>query len=161
VVYLKTVVARLFPDIAKPKSRRNVSVNVSSVSSKELNGVDISDLSRWYDSIEIRKLNESQAGRRILAKIMGDKKRHQRHKDKIDRIKSNKRRRVKSVAIKPAEDSSTLSDRDRRMVAAMINGVSNASKHDSSMNGRLIRTTKNDSANSESAVTFDYLGNPL
>jgi len=92
---------------------------------------------------------------------MGDKKRHQRHKDKIDRIKSNKRRRVKSVTITPAEDSSTLSDWDRRMVAAMINGVSNASKHDSTMNGRLIRTKKNDSASSESAVTFDYLGNPL
>jgi len=116
VVYLKTVVARLFPDVPKSKSRRNV----SSASSKELNGVDISNLSRWYDSSEIKKLNESQAERRILAKIMEDKKRHQRHKEKIDKIKSNKRRRVKSVAIMPAEDSSTLSDRDRRMVAAMI-----------------------------------------
>jgi len=78
VIYLKTVVARLFPDVVKPKYRRNVSL---SKTNKELNGVDISDLSRWYDSNEIRKLNESQAGRRILAKIMGDKKRHQRHKD--------------------------------------------------------------------------------
>jgi len=158
VIYLKTVVARLFPDVVKPKSRRNVSSNKAS---KELNGVDISDLARWYDSSEIRKLNESQAGRRILAKIMGDKKRHQRHKDKIDRIKSEKRRRVKSVEIKQPDDSSTLSDRDHRLVAAMINGVNNASKHDSSMNGRLIRTRENDSASSESAVTFDYLGNPL
>ena len=108
VIYLKTVVARLFPDVAKPKSRRNV------LSSKTSNGVDILDLSRWYDSNDIRKLNESQAGRRILAKI--------RHKDKIDRIKSEKRRRVKSIEVTPAEDSSTLSDRDRRMVAAMING---------------------------------------
>jgi len=155
---MKTVVARLFPDVAKPKSRRNVSSNMSS---KELNGVDIFDLPRWYYSSEIKKLNESQDDRRILAKILGDKKRHQRHKDKNDRIKSNKRRRVKSIEITPAEDSSTLSDRDRRMVAAMINGVSNASKHDSTMNGRLIRTRKNDSASSESAVTFDYLGNPL
>jgi len=96
-----------------------------------------------------------------LAKIVGDKKRRQRHKDKIDRIKSEKRRRVKSVEIKPPDDSSTLADRDRRMVVAMINGVNNASKHDSSMNGRLIRTRKNDSASSESAVTFDHLGNPL
>jgi len=94
------------------------------------------------------------------AKIMGDRKRHQRHKDKIDR-KSDKRRRVKSVEVTPAEDSSTLSNRDRRMVASMINGVNNASKHDSSMNGRLIRTRKNDSASSELAVTFDYFGNPL
>jgi len=123
VVHLKTVVARLFPDVAKPKSRRNVSSNMSS---KELNGVDISDLSRWYDSSEIKKLNESQAGRRILAKIMGDKKRHQRHKDKIDKIKSNKRRGVKSIQSTPVEEGSKLSEKDRRMVAAMINGVSNA-----------------------------------
>ena len=92
---------------------------------------------------------------------MGDRKRHQRHKDKIERIKANKRSRIKSVATTPAEDSSTLSEKDRRMVAAMINGVNNASKHDASINGRLIRTRKNDSASSESAVTFDYLGNPL
>jgi len=82
---------------------------------------------------------------------MDDKKRHQRHKDKIDRIKSEKLRRIKSIEVTPAEDSSTLSDRDRRMVAAMINGVNNASKHDSSMHGRLIRTRKNDSVSSESS----------
>jgi len=158
VIYMKTVVARLFPDVTKQKSRRNVSS--STKSNKEINGVGISDLSRWYDSNEIKKLNE-HAGRRVLAKIMGDKKRHQRHKDKIDWIKADKRRRVKSVEVTPTEDSSTLSDRDRRMVAAMINGVSNASKHDRSMNGRLIRTKKNDSASSESDVAFDYLGNPL
>jgi len=158
VVYLKTVVARLFPDVAKPKSRRNMS---SKKASKEINGVDISDLTRWYDSNEIRKLNESQAGRRILAKIMGDKKRHQRHKEKIDKIKSNKRRRVKSVQSTPDEESSTLSEKDRRMLAAVINGVSKASNHNASMNGRLIRTRRNDSASTESAVTFDHLGNPL
>jgi len=133
----------------------------SSKASKELNGVDISDLSRWYDSSEIKMLNESQAGSRVLAKTMGDKKRHHRHKDKIDKIKSNKRRRVKSVQVTPVEESSTLSDKDRRMVAAMVNGVNNASTHDESINGRLIRTRKGDSASSESAVTFDYLGNPL
>ena len=137
VIYLKTVFARLLLDVVKPKSRRNVS---SSKTNKELNGVDISDLSRWYDSSEIKKLNESQSGRRILAKIMGDKKRHQRHKDKIDRIKSEKRRRVKSIEITPAEDSSTLSHLDRKMVAVMINRVNNASKHDSSIHGGLIRT---------------------
>jgi len=158
VVHLKTVVARLFPDVGKPKSRRNVSSNTSS---KELNGVDISDLSRWYDSSEIKKLNESQAGRRILSKIMGDKKRHQRHKDKIDKIKHNKRRRIKSVQSTPNEESSTLSQKDRTMLAAVINGVSKASTHNSSMNGRLIRMRKNDSASTESAVTFDHLGNPL
>ena len=143
VVYLKTVVARLFLDVAKPKSRRNVSSNKAS---KEINGVDISDLTRWYDSNEIKRLNKSQAGRRILAKIMGDKKRHQRHKENIDKIKSNKHRRVKSVS---------------RMLAAVINSFSKASNHNASMKGRLIRTRRNDSASTESAVTFDHLGNPL
>jgi len=51
VIYLKTVIARLFPGIAKPKSRRNVS---SIKTDKEINGVDISDLSRWFDSNEIK-----------------------------------------------------------------------------------------------------------
>jgi len=157
VIHLKTVVARLFLDVAKPKSRRNV----SSVPNKELNGVDISYLSRWYDSSEIKKLNQSQAGRRILAKIMGDKKRHQRHKDKINKIKYNKRRRVKSVQSTPDEESSTLSQKDRTMLAAVINGVSKASTHNASMNGKVIRTQRNDSASTESAVTFDHLGNPL
>ena len=123
------MVARLFLDVTKPKSRRNV----SSDSSKELNGVDISDLSRWYDSSEIKKLNESQAGRRILSKIMGDKRRHQRHKDKINKTKYNKRRRVKSIQSTPDEESSALSQKDRTMLAAVINGVSKASTHNSSM----------------------------
>ena len=103
--------------MAKPKSRRNVP---SSKLYKEVNGVDISDLSRWYDSSEMKKLNESQAGKRILANIMDDKKRNQRHKDKIDKIKSEKHRRVKSIQVTPAEDSSTLSDRDWNIVAVEL-----------------------------------------
>jgi len=158
VVYLKTVVARLFSDVAKPKSRRNVSSNKAS---KEINGVDISDLTRWYDSNEIKRLNESKAGRRILAKIIVDKKRHQRHKENIDKIKSDKCRRVKSVQSTPDEESSALSEKDRRMLAVVINGVSKASTHNASMNGRMIRTRKNDSASTESAIIFDHLGNPL
>ena len=51
---------------------------------------------------------------------MSDKKRHQRHKEKIDKIKSNKRRRVKSVQSTTEEESSTLSGKDRRMLAAVI-----------------------------------------
>jgi len=93
ITYLKTVVSRLFLEVPKSRPRRNI----SSVATREVNGVAISDMSRWYDSAEIKKLNESQAGRRVLAKIMGDKKRHQRHKEKIDKIRSSKRRRVKSV----------------------------------------------------------------
>jgi len=52
------------------------------------------------------------------------------------------------------------------MVAAMINGVDKASRQkDSSqpMNGRTMRAPnrKDGSQSGESAVTFDYLGNPL
>ena len=157
VTYLKTVISRLFLEVPKSRPRRNI----SSVATREVNGVDISDLTRWYDSAEIKKLNESQAGRRVLAKIMGDKKRHQRHKDKIDKIRSSKRRRVKSVTTsKPADDSSVLSAQEKRVVAAVITGMNNSSKHSPPMNGRVIRTNRN-SVSTDSVVTFDHLGNPL
>jgi len=157
VTYLKTVVARLFLDVPKSRPRRNI----SSITTKEVNGVDISDLTRWYDSSEIKKLNESQAGRRVLSRIMGDKKRHQRHKEKIDKIKSTKRRRVKSVTTsKPDDDCSVLSAQEKRVVAAVITGMNNSTKHNPSMSGRVIRTNRN-SVSTDSAVTFDHLGNPL
>ena len=53
ITYLKTVVSRLFLEVPKLRPRRNI----SSVATKEVNGVDISDLIRWYDSAEIKKLN--------------------------------------------------------------------------------------------------------
>ena len=148
---------RLFLEV--PKSR--LSRNISSVATKEVNGVDISDLTRWYDSAEIKKLTESQAGRRVLAKIMGDKKHHQRHREKIDKIKSSKRRQVKSVSTsKPADDSSVLSTQEKRVVAAMITGMNNLSRHNSSMSGRVIRTNRN-SMSADIAKTFDHLVNPI
>ena len=157
ITYLKTVVSRLFLEAPKVKPRRNV----SSVGTKEVNGVDISDLTRWYDSAEIKKLNESQAGRRVLSKIMGDKKRHQRHKDKIEKLRSNKKRRVKAVdTSKPGDDGSVLSEQNKSLVAAVITGMNNSTRHNQSMNGRVIRTGRN-SVSTDSAVTFDHLGNPL
>jgi len=165
ITYMKTVVSRLFLEAPKAKPRRNI----GSVVTKEVNGVDISDLTRWYDSTEIKKLNESQAGRRVLSKIMGDKKRHQRHKDKIDKLKSNKRRRVKSVKSttpKPHDDKSVLSEQDKRVVAAVITGMnksmnnSTAANTAGSMSGRVIRTNRN-SVSADSVVTYDHLGNPL
>ena len=121
VTYMKTVVSRLFLEVSKSIPRRNI----SSVATKEVNGVDITDLKRWYDSSEIKKLNESQAGKRVLSKIMGDKKRHERHKEKIERIKSSKRRRVKAVTTsKPEEDGSVLSEQNKSLVAAVITGIS-------------------------------------
>ena len=165
ITYMKTVVSRLFLEAPKAKPRRSI----GSVATKEVNGVDISDLTRWYDSSEIKKLNESQAGRKVLSKIMGDKNRHQRHKDKIDKLKSNKRRRVKSVksaATKPHDDKSVLSEQDKRVVAAVITGMNKSMNNSTapntagSMSGRVIRTNRN-SVSADSVVTYDHLGNPL
>jgi len=131
------------------------------VNTKGINGVDVTDMKRWYDSSEIKKLNESQAGRRVLSKIMGDKKRRERHKDKIDKIRSNKKRRVKAVATsRPEDDSSVLSEQNKSLVAAVITGMNNSNRHNQPMNGRVIRTNRN-SVSTDSAVTFDHLGNPL
>ena len=43
ITYMKMVVSRLFLELPKPRTRRNI----SSVATKEVNGVDISDLTRW------------------------------------------------------------------------------------------------------------------
>ena len=144
VTYMKIVVARLFLDAAKPKARRNI----SSVNTKEIN-------------TEIKKLNESQAGRRVLAKIMGDKKRKERHKDKIERLRSNRKRRIKAVdTANPTDDTSALSAQNKSLVAAVITGMNNSTRHSQPMNGRVIRTNRN-SVSTDSVVTFDHLGNPL
>jgi len=160
ITYMKMVVSRLFLELPKPRTRRNI----SSVATKEVNGADISDLTRWYDSAEIKKLNESQAGRRVLSKIMGDKKRHQRHKEKIDKIKSSKRRRVKSVTSKAQDDKSVPSEQDKRVDAAVITGINNSTRHNNanaSMSGRVIRTNNKNSVSADSVITYDHLGNPL
>jgi len=112
---------------------------------------------RWYDSSEIKKLNESQAGRRVLAKIMGDKKRRERHKDKIEKLRSNKKRRVKAVETsKPTEDNSVLSEQNKSLVAAVITSMNNSTRHSQPMNGRVIRTNRN-SVSTDSVVTFDII----
>ena len=64
VTYLKTVVSRLFLEVSNARPRRNI----SSVDTREVNGVDISDLTRWCDLAEIKKLNESKAGKASSAK---------------------------------------------------------------------------------------------
>ena len=82
-------------------------------------------------------------------------------KDKIEKIKSSKRRRVKAVATsKPEEDGSVLSEQNKSLVAAVITGMNNSSRHSSSTSGRVIRTYRN-SVSTDSAVTFDHLGNPI
>ncbi len=157
VTYMKTVVARLFLDASKPRARRNI----SSVNTKEINGVDVTDMKRWYDSSEIKKLNETQAGRRVLSKMICDKKRRERHKEKIDKLRFNKKRRFKAVETsKPGDDSSVLSEQNKSLVAAVITGMNNSARQNQPLNGRVIRTSRN-SVSTDSAVTYDHLGIPL
>ena len=91
---------------------------------------------------------------------MREKKRRDRRKEKTDKIRSNKKRRVKAVETsKPADDSSVLSEQNKSVVAAVITGMNNSTRHNS-MSGRVIRTNSN-SVSTDSAVTIDHLGNPL
>ena len=58
---------------------------------------------------------------------------------------------------KPEDDSSVLSEQNKSLVAAVITGMNNSNRHNSSMNGHVIR----DSMSTGSAFTFDHLGNPI
>ncbi len=92
---------------------------------------------------------------------MGNKERHERHRDKIEKIKSSKRRRVKAITTsKPEEDGSVLSEQNKSLVAAVITGMNNSSRHNPSMSGRVVRTNRN-SVSTDTVVTFDHLGNPI
>jgi len=103
VIYKKTVVARLFPDVIKSKSRRNLRL----IRAKSLMGL-ISRICRdGMIPVRLRNLTSHMLGGGYWLRL-ADKKSHQRHKDKIDRIKSDKRRRVKSVEVKPTEDQHTV-----------------------------------------------------
>ncbi len=61
---------------------------------------------------------------------------------------------------KPEDDSSVLSEQNKSLVAAVITGMNNSNRHNSSMNGRVIRTNRN-GVSTDSAVTFDHLGNSI
>ena len=69
--------------------------------------------------------------------------------------------RVKAVATSKLEDdASVLSEQNKSLVAAVITGMNNSNRHNSSMNGRVIRTNRN-SVSTDSVVTYDHLGNPI
>ena len=173
VTYLKTTVGRLFPDGGRGTRRRNISsANTKKGGSKRkmVNGVDCSDLSRWYSKEEFQKLPGY-----MRKKIALNKSHQEKNKDEIQRTK---KARIDRVNTERQDSEGQDQESQNRLVAAMINGVVNASRHESGsitgsavqfpLNGRNAQIAaqssqaRNTSSNSSSTstVTFDHLGNP-
>ena len=191
VTYLKTVVARLFPEgLSRGRGKRTISA-CGSDSQNIINGVNVSDPSRWFTKAEIGKLNKSKEGKAAWKKILNNKRHKSSNSDKYQQKKKAKIARVQARNDGPnaggedeqntGNDSSQtdLTVAEQRMVAAMINGVANATRQNQSIqfpiNGRghqisstnSRRTSTNISASGSrnqdevSVVTFDHNGNPL
>ncbi len=190
ITYLKTVVARLFPEgLSRGKGKRTISAYGADKQTM-INGVDVSDYSRWYTKAEIGKLNKTKEGKAVWKKILNNKGHKSSNTDKYQQKKKAKIARVQSRngGSNGNDDDQTtgnetsqtaLTTNEQRMVAAMINGVANASRQNqgiqfpingrshqvSSANSRRspTNTPNNGSRNQDevSVVTFDHLGNPL
>ena len=183
VTMLKESAGRLFPDVRR-KNKRNISdVNTHRGRGKgrgklkEYNGVDVSDLTRWYEKDELNKLPHW-----LQKKICTNKDHQSKQKEKITRIK---RAKVSSVdtekccqATSNPSSNAGLSNSDERVVAAVINGLHRASHSASScvgsvtfpLNGRndtiaSSQRTNNratvSQADDASALTFDHNGDVL
>ena len=134
-----------------------------------VNGVDVSDLSRWYKGWELKKLPKN-----LVKKIMTHKGHKEKNKDEIDRIKKARVKSVKADKGPTADQDSIISEaQQNKMVAAVINGVANASRQSQSplafpQNGRTAaigaaQSTRQGSSSNDDAstITFDHLGNRL
>ncbi len=172
VTYLKTEVGRLFPDGGRGGRKRQIA-NANSIKKKKniINGVDCSDLSRWFEPSEFQKLPGYMRKRIAMNKDHRSKNQNQ--------IQKHKKARVNAVSFNNNTEGEKTDDNQNRLVAAMINGVINANRHESTSssvqfphNGRnatiaAISTNGNNNRNTSSnesttsAVTFDHLGNPL
>ena len=169
VVYLKTAVARLFPNAGRGINRKRTIASIHGKDKKVVNGVDISDLSRWYKGWELKKLPKN-----IIKKIMSHKGHKEKNKEEIEKIKKAKIKTVETdKGVELGQGSLISQEQQNRMVAAVINGVANASRHSQStlsfpQNGRTAaisaaRSTHQSSSAGDdtSTVTFDHLGNRL
>ena len=177
VTYLKTVVARLFPEGQRIGRKRNIN-NVKSGKGergkikKEYNGVDTSDLTRWYSDDEMAKLPKW-----LRRKICSDPSHRKKQKTKIeDRVSQ---RSVRSVA----SDITDMSVSERRIVAATINGLARVNRNSPSQSvasstgsaiagrGAVIAAaraanavgsqTRQSLPDEISQVTYDHLGNEI
>ena len=177
VTYLKTVVARLFPEGQRMGKKRNIN-NVKSGKGERgkvknsYNGIDTSDLTRWYSDEEMVKLPKW-----LRKKICSDPSHRKKHKSKIDDRVSQ--RSVKSVVT----DATDMSESERRIVAATINGLAKVQRNSpqssvvtgtgSAIAGRgaiIAATRAAHAAGSQtrqslpdeiSQVTYDHLGNEI
>ena len=180
ITYLKIVVGRLFADVGKGIRKRHIAEfstkkGGSNNKNKVVNGVDCSDLTRWYSNEEFKKLPG------YMRKKIAQNKSHQ-HKNK-NQIQKHKKAKISAVE-KDNEGGGTADDSSQRLVAAMINGVMNATRHEISASGSVqyphngrnasiaaaqqqqrrgngLGSNPSSNDSNVSVVTFDHLGNPL
>lgn len=180
VTMLKESVGRLFPNVQR-KNKRNIADISSSKGKgkgkgklKEYNGVDVSDLTRWYEKEELDKLP-----RWLQKKICTNKDHQNKQKDKISKVKRAKVSSVDSSNTTQVTTSTTsssgLSTSDERVIAAVINGLHRSSNSTNSRNGSvtfplngrnatIASSARNNSRNTSnqpddaSALTFDHNG---
>ena len=157
--YIATVVSRLFPN-AQPssnryRSRRNVSAICGGRGGRGRggrgrggrgrgrggqggsieNGVDVSDATRWYSTEEWAKLSQETQQR-----ILNDPARAA--------AVEQRRKKRKTSAV---ETASSTQDEQNRHVAAIVNGVINASRHEA-QDSQSVRFPVNGSSRSTQAV---------
>ena len=167
VIYMKTAVARLFPNGGRGPSRKRTIAALKGNDKKIINGVDVSDMSRWFEGWELKKLPN-----KIVRKIMQNKDHNKKNKDVIDKIKKSKVKSLKSDRNQDNDDHTAISEEQQnRMVAAVINGVANASRTSQStiafpQNGRTAAVSSaqsnlkgNNKPVDSSTIIFDHPGN--
>ena len=142
--------------------------------SNVVNGVDISDLSRWYPDEEFKKLPQ-WAQKKIAT--------HPTHmKSNEGKRKKKKEARDSRSAAAVTTDGATgggvseVQDHQIRLVASIINGMSNATRTRIQTSAPVVQFPSNGSRAVSSArrsahsnstpddssqVTFDHLGNPV
>ena len=182
ITYLKTAVARIFPGDGRKgvgKSRQ--------ISSAKVNGVDLSNFTKDYSSTEISKLKSTEEGKQAWYAFLKDPRR-KRHNKEYKKRKNPNARKIKAMQkkLKATEEAlnsnadssgnsnaSNMNEDQQRIVAATINGVMNASRHNAQqlqfpVNGRhaSVRSAQKSSTGSggasvSSELTFDHLGNPV
>ena len=176
ITYLKVVIARLFPSSGGKKQDKR---NVGAISSNIINGVDMSDITKFYSKFEVKKITSTEDGRRAWKQFLSNPER-KRAAQAASRKRKTDQRNIKATAkiSKAAEstkdsngDSDELSTAQRRIIAAIINGVSNASRFNNTeiqfpTNGRSVQSAQRGTGGSSgsvtaSVVTSDHMGNPL
>lgn len=186
ITFLKTSVSRIFPSNVGTGGRQHGGRgrrNISSV--KSINGVDLSDFGKYFSSEEVQQIKSNDKGKKAWTNFLKDprrkkavgKKRNKggRGDRKIQALE--KRLKVAEDALNGGDGSSggtsttaDMSTDEQRVVAATINGVMAASRHNTAndiqfpTNGRSVRSMQSGArsgASVASDVTFDHLGNPM